>query len=321
MKRILKSLNIFEQCRSYDVGLFSCPQFLFVIMGVVIIITILVTYFVGKAYADVEIIALIILSITAFLLIVSFTITRAFEKVVEARLSERAKARELLSLKDHFVFIVAHELRVPATAIKWGLESLETRRPAFFKTEKNTFSIIKNNNERLLLLVRDLLQVARIEGKTIRVALKPVSIYKAFKEAVVELKKEAAERHISIVNNLPKNLSLVQGDELRIKEILVNLLSNAVKYGRERGTVSVSAENKKGFVEIHVTDNGLGIDKEEQKHIFEKFWRSPRIQEIEGTGLGLFIVKQLVGLMGGKIWFMTIPEKGSTFSFSFPTAP
>lgn len=317
---LLEQLNIFAQCRRLGVSPWSCPPFLFTVMGIFIMIAILATYIVGQRYADTEIITLIILLLTAFLLVIAHIITRAFEKVVEARLAEREGAEKIIALKDQFVFVAAHELRVPATAIKWSLEKVGERREAFSDAEKESLDIAEKNNNRLLLLVRDLLEVARIEGRKMGIERESVSLAEVSVRAVAELRMLADARSISIANDISADIPGVWGDEVRIEEVFHNLISNAVNYGKKGGHVVLSAERKGSLVYVHVADNGIGISETEQKRLFEKFWRSPAVRETVGTGLGLFIVKQLLGLMSGRIWVLSHLGKGSTFSFSLPIA-
>ena len=317
MNELAKRLNIFNQCRGLGVPLWSCPPFLFTVMGLVIIIVILAVYEIGQRYAEPVIVALIVLLLTAFLFVVSFVITRAFEKLVEARLSEQQKAKELLALKDEFVYVAAHELRVPANAIKWAIEAIEKRAPHLLNSEREFFDILERNNNRLLLLVTDLLEVARIEGKTIQVALEEISLYDIVSGAIGEVADAARKKKIIINNTISSTIPKVFGDIMRTREVLGNLLSNAVKFTGDGGTVLVSAEEgHEGYVTVSVQDTGLGIPEEEKAHIFQKFWRGNAATGIEGTGLGLFIVKQLVGLMGGDVSFVSESGKGSTFSFS-----
>ena len=316
MHELTKRLNIFDQCRGLGVPLLSCPPFLFTVMGFVIIIVILAVYEIGQRYAEPIIVAFIVLLLTAFLFIVSFVITRAFEKLVEARLSEQQKAKELLALKDEFVYVAAHELRVPANAIKWAIEAIEKRAPHLLNSEREFFDILERNNNRLLLLVTDLLEVARIEGKTIQVALEEISLYDIASGAIGEVADAARKKKITISNTISSDISKVFGDDVRTREVLGNLLSNAVKFTGDGGSILVSAEERGGYVAVSVQDTGFGIPEEEKAHIFQKFWRGNAATGIEGTGLGLFIVKQLVGLMGGEVSFVSESGKGSTFSFS-----
>ena len=135
-----------------------------------------------------------------------------------------------------------------------------------------------------------------------------------------ELKETADKQGIVIHSEIREDFPRVLGNATRLKEVFVNLLSNAIKYNKKGGEVWISTERKGDRAIIHITDNGIGITPEDQKHIFGKFWRAKEVQETKGTGLGLFIVKQLVELMSGKIWFTSTPGEGSTFSFSLRCA-
>ena len=320
LRKIIHKLNIKAQCKELGVSLWACPQFIFLIMGVFIITMILITYNVGQRYIDAQIVAIIVLFVTAFLFIISLIIIRAFEQVVESKKLEAKQAKEILKLKDHFVFIAAHELRTPANAIKWGLSSLREEQPELTEKGKELFDIIQRGNERLLSLVKDILEVARLESGTIKITLEKIVIVDSFGEACKEVQQLADEQKKTIDCNFQSDLPLVWGDKMRLKEVFGNLLSNAIKFGREGTDVSVSTEVNDTTVVFHITNKGSGLNSEEQKHLFEKFWRSKTAHDIEGTGLGLFITKQLLELMSGRIWFTSKRDEGTTFSFSLVRA-
>jgi len=323
MKSFLRSINIFEQCgelRAMGLSLWSCPQFVFIVMGVVIIGSILVTYNTARRYAEVETIILILFLLTTFLMVVSYVITHAFERVVVASRRETERAREIIRLKDQFVFVAAHELRTPANTIKWGLELLGDagRRPT--AEDKKILDLIQQSNNRLLLLVGDILEAARLEGQVAQFSLQPVSIGAAWSGALGELQDEAGRRNVQITQNIPSDLPPVVSDPSRLKEVFVNLLSNAIKYGsEERPEVSVRATKERDEAVFSLTNNGPGIKPEDRRHVFEKFWRSGQTPGAEGTGLGLFIVKELVSRMGGRVWFESAPGI-TTFSVALKIA-
>jgi len=148
---------------------------------------------------------------------------------------EIEKARELVRLRDQFVFIAAHELRTPATAIKWGLEDLQLRQPDFVKQQKTFFDVLQESSERLVTLVQDLLEVARIEGKTIKIELKNISIVHALSDVLKELQETTKEQGIVIHSEIREDFPRVLGNSTRLKEVFVNLLSNAIKYNKKGG--------------------------------------------------------------------------------------
>jgi len=312
LRKLGKQLNIVKQCQELNVDLWSCPQFLFVIMGSIIIGSILITYNVAQRYAEAEIVALVVIALTVFLFVVSYVIVSAFEKVVHARRMEARQAKDLIALKDQFVFLAAHELKVPAIEIQLGLQQLESKHDDFFEKERDVVTKIKESNYRLLALVQDLLEVARIEGEIIHIELSEVSIEKAYRDAVKELENMARTRGVEVTADVAPDLPMVRADGRRLKEVLINFLSNAIKYSDPKnGKVSIKAVDFGKEVVISVSNNGPGIESTDQKHIFEKFWRSKEAQKsaVRGTGLGLFIVKQLVKLMEGRTWFTSEPDK------------
>jgi len=247
------------------------------------------------------------------------------EKMVETRTKQlkRAtereidKANELLKVKDQFVFIAAHELRTPASAIKWVLGSMELKYPKMFKEEEKSFSVLRKSNNRLLGLVQDILNIARIESKTVDITLEKVSAPETVSDAMDETKGLAEKFNVVVENKIQENTPNILSDPIRLREVFVNLISNAIKYSKKGDVVTIASEVKNDRVVFHIIDEGIGMSAEQQKHVFEKFWRAEAVKYTEGTGLGLFIVKQLVELMSGEIWFKSEPEKGTTFSFSF----
>lgn len=314
LSALAQRINIRRQCRKLGVSPWSCPQFIFLIMGFVIIGMILVTHEVGRHYVEAEILIVIVLLVCIFLLTASYVIVQAFEQVVHSRRLEAAQAQEIIKLKDEFVFIAAHELRTPANAIKWGLGSLRKDSPALVEEGKEVLDVVTRANERLLFLVKDLLETARLESNTVRLTCEPVRVNAVVEEAVREV--EQAHKEQARIEHYTEDVPPVLADPIRLKEVLLNLLTNAVQYGEAGTAVVVTAGVDNDSVTVHVRDEGLGIGEDEQHHVFEKFWRAERVSGTIGTGLGLFITKELVERMGGRIWFESRPGEGTTFSFS-----
>ena len=137
-----------------------------------------------QRYIDAQIGTIIILFVTVFLFIISFIIIRAFEQVVESKRLESKQAKEILKLKDQFVFVVAHELRTPANAIKWGLSSLRTAQSELAEKGKEPFDIIQRGSAQLLFLVENFLTVARLESGTINLTFEKISTNEVLIEAL-----------------------------------------------------------------------------------------------------------------------------------------
>ena len=232
--------------------------------------------------------------------------------------------KRLQELKDEFVFIAAHELKTPVAAMKGYLSLIieGVTGPIAEKTREFINKVLKSN-ERLIQLVADLLEVARSEAGRLTIKVAPTEVGGPVREVLSELKSLADEKSIDLVYEPSASLPKAMADAERLKEVLVNLVGNAIRYTLGSGNVTVSHEVKDNYLITHVKDTGAGISKENQKRLFEKFYRVPdeRLRETTGTGLGLFIVKEIVEKMNGKIWAESEGEgKGSTFSFSLPTA-
>jgi two-component system, OmpR family, phosphate regulon sensor histidine kinase PhoR len=235
-------------------------------------------------------------------------------------LHDVTELRRLERVRTEFVANVSHELRTPLTSIRGYLETLldgALEEPA---NARRFLEIAHTHAERLSRLVDDLLQLSDIEmGKLV---LKPtlVSLHEVAAEVVTFFEKQAAQKSLSVVNNVPHDIRL-QADWDRLTQIFVNLVDNAVKYTPERGGITLGAEyGVPGFVHVWVVDTGIGIPSIDLPRITERFYRvdKARSRELGGTGLGLAIVKHLVQAHGGELWLESELGKGTTVHFSLP---
>ena len=232
------------------------------------------------------------------------------------------RERELDRMKDEFVSLVSHELRTPLTSIKGYVDLLIDGDAGEVTEEQKEFlDIVKNNSDRLVLLVNDLLDVSRIEAGRINLRVHPVDLPDCIDEVATSLRPLMEQKRQSLKLELPADLPQVRADRDRVVQIMTNLLSNAHKYTLEGGTVSVRAQAGDDEVRVEVSDTGVGMTADERDKLFTKFFRAqnPATQNISGTGLGLNIVKSLVEKQGGRIWVTSEPMKGSTFTFTIPT--
>lgn len=231
--------------------------------------------------------------------------------------------KRLDELRKEFVFVAAHELRAPVTAIKGYLSLIfEGEAGPVSESIQKLLAPVQESNNRLVNLINDLLEVARSEAGRLEVKTSPIDV-SASVEAIMRQSASLADaKHITVEYKREATLPKVMGDAERVGEVIMNFISNAVKYTPEGGHVTISHEVADGFVMTHVVDDGLGMSEEDQKHLFEKFFRADAVKEqhIEGTGLGLFITKELVEKMGGNIKVQSAKGKGSTFSFGLKIA-
>jgi PAS domain S-box-containing protein len=222
--------------------------------------------------------------------------------------------RELDELKSSLISTVSHELRTPLTMIQGFSELLLTREIGQEKS-RQALQQIHESARRLSRLIGDLLEVSRIDAG--RLEVRPTRV--ELPEVVAEVTDQfAAEREVRVDVD---GTCTVLADRDKLVQILTNLVGNAVKYSRE--PVSVTARDQGDRVEVTVKDRGIGMTDDELSQLFQKFFRARRseVREVGGTGLGLFICKNLVELHGGEISVESEPEKGTTFTFTLPTAP
>jgi signal transduction histidine kinase len=232
---------------------------------------------------------------------------------------------EVDRLKSEFVATVSHELRTPMTSIKGYVEILLMGAAGLLNPQQIHFlEIVKNNNERLGVLVNDLLDLSRIEAGKVKLAIQPIDLYPLAEGALADFRQRSSEENKSMLFNItiPANLPRVMGDPERVLQIITNLLENAYDYTPVGGKIDLIASQLNGSVQVDVVDNGIGIPLSEQSRIFERFYRGEDslVLASSGTGLGLNIVQQLVDLHHGRIWFASSgkPGEGSKFSFTIP---
>jgi len=225
-------------------------------------------------------------------------------------------------MKTEFVSLVAHQLRTPLSAIKWTLRMvLDGDLGPIAEEQRDFMEKTYKSNERMIDLVNDLLNITRIEEG--RYLYKPIltDIESVVQFVINSYKEEIKKRKIKFEFKKPeKKLPQITVDVEKIKLAIQNLFDNAIRYTQPGGTVTVSLTHGKKEIEFQIQDSGVGIPKDQQERAFTKFFRGVNVvrMETEGTGLGLFITKNIIEAHGGKIWFKSEEGKGSTFFFSLP---
>jgi PAS domain S-box-containing protein len=229
--------------------------------------------------------------------------------------------RELERVKGDFVSTVSHELRTPITSILGYTELLEDGALGeLAANQRDVIARVGRNSQRLLHLVEDLLTLSQIEAEVLTIDPIVTDLRVAVRAAYDAVAQQLSSRSLTVALNIPDEPVVHECDPVQLERMVVNLLSNAVKFTPDGGRVDVDLHVGRDSTEIVVQDTGLGIPEEEQAQLFTRFFRSSTASEhaIQGTGLGLTIVKAIVTLHGGGISVRSAHERGTTVTVSLP---
>jgi signal transduction histidine kinase len=233
------------------------------------------------------------------------------------------KSRQLEAASQHkseFLANMSHELRTPLNAIIGFSEVLTDR--MFGELNEKQEEYLKDiyaSGTHLLSLINDILDLSKIEAGRMELELTDFDLPTALDNALTLVRERAGRRSIALHTNIDNRLGEIQGDERKIRQVVLNLLSNAIKFTPEGGRIEVAAVPKDGFVEVSVSDTGVGIAPQDQEAVFEEFRQVGTAEKkAEGTGLGLTLCRKFIELHGGKIWVKSQVGEGSTFTFTLP---
>ncbi len=242
----------------------------------------------------------------------------AIFNMMEDMMETNENLKELDKAKSNFLNIVSHELKTPLTAMTAHLEILNDLNKNAKGQEERSIGAIRRNADQLRQLIENILEISRIESNKFQLNLTKLDVNKFIEDNMANLDVVAAKKNIRLIRKFDK-IGMITTDEARLREILNNLLSNAIKF-TEKGDITVVMKKLRGKIRISVIDTGIGIPKEKMKQLFTKFYQvdATLSRRYGGTGLGLSITKQLVELMGGKIWVTSVEGKGSEFTFELP---
>jgi len=231
--------------------------------------------------------------------------------------------KKMDQVRRDFVANVSHELRTPLSILRGYIETLldSPKTPRAERTR--ILRVMERHSDRLELLVEDLLTLAELESGDPHLQMGTVDLSTFLAEIVRDWEKKLTSKKLNIVVDVPSESSQICVDRTRLQEALYNLLDNAVKYSRKRGEIRLSARQRDGEIELAVSDDGIGIAKEDLPRIFERFYRADKARspdKVRGTGLGLAIVKHVAQLHGGRVEAESEVEKGTTIRVILPSA-
>ncbi|WP_456400221.1 sensor histidine kinase [Persephonella sp.] len=219
--------------------------------------------------------------------------------------------------KKDFVSNVSHELKTPIAVMKGIVETLENEDDP--KSFKKFLQMAKKRINQMDSLINDLLILAKLEAREEKINVTKVDLSKIINSIFYDLEYLSKEKNISLINKIPERF-YIYVDQKKFEILLKNLIENAIKYNKQDGKVVITAEKENHLIHINVTDTGIGIPKDSQPLIFERFYRvdKSRSRNVGGTGLGLSIVKHIAEAHKGKVEVKSEPNQGSTFTVKIP---
>jgi signal transduction histidine kinase len=227
--------------------------------------------------------------------------------------------REAEELKSTFVSVISHELKTPVSLIK-GYAGTLRREDAKWdeQTLRESLAVIEEESDRLAELIDNLLDASRLQAGALSLSFGDLDLAGLAARTVNRFRVQAHSHSFEV--DFPPDFPVVQGDEVRLAQVLTNLLTNAIKYSPKGGIIKVSGRVLPSRIIITVSDQGIGIAPAEQARVFDAFYRvdDAPTRRTQGTGLGLYLAKAVVEAHGGQIWVESEPGHGAVFSFSLP---
>lgn len=301
----------FKECREYNLGLWQCPSFLFVVMGAINIASILATYLIVDKYDSPELVIVSVSIISVFIFSLGTSVIRGIQQMVTVS-----------KMRAEFISIASHQLKAPLSGLRWSCDILASPKTGPLNQKQTEFiNDVEENITRMIKLVNDLLDVSRIDSGRMLMNIEAVDMKKIAEEVMKDLNVFAKANNTDIFLEADSELAPVKTDSMRIRMVMQNFIDNAVKYiGDKKGEIHIIIRNEGDKVYCGVKDNGIGISKEDQKKIFDKFFRAREVSRKQtiGTGLGLYIAKAAVESSGGVIGFDSEEGKGTEFWFKLP---
>jgi signal transduction histidine kinase/DNA-binding response OmpR family regulator len=270
------------------------------------------------------IILLVVLIVFVVLPVYSIIVTREIRKrrrVEKALIQAKEEAERASKFKDRFLSTMSHELRTPLNAVLGFSDLLADKRCGELNERQQRYvSHIHAGGKHLLTLISDILDLSKIEAGRMELSCEDLSVTSIFAEVASALRPLVEKKSQTLASSADRGLA-VHADATRFKQVLMNLVGNAIKFTPEGGRIELAAQLVGHQVQVKVRDNGPGIPLEEQKRIFDAFYRLRKSGEgVEGTGLGLAITESLVKLQGGTLGLESTPGNGSCFYFNLPAA-
>lgn len=306
----VNDFDLKKQAEELGVSVWKTPSFLFIIMGLVVVLLMAGVYWISKDNPSPEILVASECLVVIFIMSIGSSIIRSMEQMAKVN-----------KIKSEFVSIISHQLKTPPTEINWQLEYfIDQAKKDLSEEQLGIISNISRSNSKIVNLTNDLLEVVNIDKGDFVLRENVIDIVKIIEGVINDFLHEAKFRNVEMFFQKGCVEALVMGDEKKIKSAISKLIENAIHYIKGKGRVEISINQEDKSVLFAVKDNGVGIPQSQQERVFEKFFRSDNTVKYrtEGIGLGLFLAKNVIEKSKGRIWFESKEGEGSTFYFSLP---
>lgn len=300
-----------KESQEYGIPIWRLPDFILVTMGLANMIVMIATYIWASGFADDPREAVLLVAVeAAIIMVIGNVFVESAKHIIEMN-----------KLKKEFVQIISHQIRSPLTTMKWQIEILQqSGKNTFTKKQREYIDKIYEENERITTMINDILNMARVEKQTENQIVSEIVVEETLTECIKMLDSFAKFKKINVSLNDDSKRHTVSVDSEKLKIAFVNLIENAISYSKKESDVAISVKKIGNDVQIIFRDHGIGIKKDEQDLIFQKFYRGSggRKSTPEGTGLGLFMTKKVVEQMKGTLMFKSKVNKGTEFFLTLP---
>jgi PAS domain S-box-containing protein len=224
---------------------------------------------------------------------------------------------EMDPMRDQFVSVAAHELKTPVTIMKGYAQALQRKGADLSPERRRMLDAIDRGSDRIDRLVNDLLDISRLQDGQLQLAKEPIDLASLVNDVVDRMAAGAPNHQLRVVSDAP---AMVLGDRSRLEKVVATVVDNAIRYSPHGGKVDVEVGRRDRDAVVHVIDRGVGIPREHQGRVFQRFYRAHTNtpHDYGGMGIGLYISREIISRHGGKMEFESVEGVGSTFSFSLP---
>jgi two-component system phosphate regulon sensor histidine kinase PhoR len=253
-----------------------------------------------------------------FSILFTSVIIAAFVLTIRTMFSQK----KLSEIKSDFINNMTHEFKTPIATISLASDALKNEKVISNRSQIEYYNgIIKEENKRMNQQVEKILQASQLEKDEIKMSIKKLNVHEIIQRVAENTSLQMKEAHVAFSTELEASNCIIEADEVHFTNIIFNLLDNAIKYSKENPIIKISTSNEAKMISIKVTDNGIGMDRDTQNNVYEKFFRAHtgNLHNVKGFGLGLTYVKKIVEAHKGKIELSSELGVGTTFTIRFST--